>query len=331
MPANPNFDDIVTTTLRNRSGKLADNATKTTALLDRMRRRGKVKPASGGRTIVQELEVALNTNGGWYAGYDTLNTNPFEPFSAAEYDWKQAYVPVVWSGLEKLKNMGEFEVIDLVSNRVKNAERSLYDLVASSSYSDGSGSGGKQLHGLGLFVVADPSSGTVGGIDRGAQDFWRNQVTTVTMSGAQVNIASQAPSTFLAALNSLAIACTRGSDRPDLYVADAIGYKNYLESLQPIQRISDETLAGYGFTNLKYYGVGSRADFVLDNGYCPTKTVYALNTEYIYLRPHPDRNFVPFGGDRIPVNQDATVRFLGFTGNMCASNLKLQGIMVSSN
>ena len=113
MPANPNFDDIVTTTLRNRSGKLADNATRTTVLLDRMRRKGKVKPAAGGRTIVQELEVALNTNGGWYAGYDPLNTNPFEPFSAAEYDWKQAYVPVVWSGLEKLKNMGEFEVIDL--------------------------------------------------------------------------------------------------------------------------------------------------------------------------------------------------------------------------
>jgi hypothetical protein len=84
MPANPSFDDIVTTTLRNRSGKLADNATRTTALLDRMRRKGKVKPAAGGRTIVQELETALNTNGGWYSGFDQLNTNSFEPFSAAE-------------------------------------------------------------------------------------------------------------------------------------------------------------------------------------------------------------------------------------------------------
>ena len=83
-------------------------------------------------------------------------------------------------------------------------------------------------------------------------------------------------------------------------MADGIGYRFYLESLQPIQRITDEELGGYGFTKLKYYGVGSNADFVLDNGYCPAKTVYALNTDYIYLRPHPDRNFVPFGGDRIP-------------------------------
>jgi hypothetical protein len=331
MPANSNFDDIVTTTLRNRSGKLADNATKTTVLLDRLRRKGKVKPAAGGRTIVQELETALNPNGGWYAGYDTLGTNPFEPFSAAEYDWKQAYVPVVWSGLEKLKNMGEFEVIDLVANRIKNGEKSLYDLVASASYSDGTGSGGKQLHGLGLFIVQANTSGIVGGIDRNLNTFWRNTTGSVTMSGTTMNLASTNPSTFLAALNSLAINCTRGSDRPDLYVADGTGYKQYLESLQPIQRITNEQLGGYGFTNLKYYGVGSNADFVLDNGYCPTKTVYALNTDYIYLRPHPDRNFVPFGGDRIPVNQDATVRFLGFTGNMTASNLKLQGILSSTN
>jgi hypothetical protein len=137
MSANPNFDDIVTTTLRNRSGKLADNATRTVALLDRLRRRGKVKPAGGGRTIVQELEVSLNPNGGWFSGYDILNTNSFEPFSAAEFDWKQAYVPVVWSGLEKLKNMGEFEVIDLVASRIRNGEKSLYDLVAQAAYSDG--------------------------------------------------------------------------------------------------------------------------------------------------------------------------------------------------
>ena len=330
MGANPNFDDIVTTTLRNRSGKLADNATRTTALLDRMRRRGKVKPAGGGRTIVQELEAALNTNGGWYAGYDPLSTAPFEPFTAAEYDWKQAYVPVVWSGLEKLKNMGEWEVIDLVMSRVRNGEKSLYDLVAQASYSDGTGSGGKQLHGLALFVVTAPTSGTVGGIDRGTNTFWRNQTASVAMS-TPINVILTNPPDFIKAVNSLAIACTRGTDRPDLWIADDDGYKRYLECLQPIQRISDPELGGAGYTSLKYYGVGGNADFVLDNGYCTNKTVYALNTDYIYLRPHPDRNFTSFGGDRVPVNQDATVRMLGFVGNMCCSNLSLQGNLHSSN
>jgi hypothetical protein len=51
--------EIVTTTLRNRTGVLADNVTKNNALLNRLKRKGKVKPVSGGRTIVQELEYAL--------------------------------------------------------------------------------------------------------------------------------------------------------------------------------------------------------------------------------------------------------------------------------
>lgn len=326
MSANPNFDDIVTTTLRNRSGKLADNATTTVAFLDRLRRKGKVKPASGGRTIVQELEVSLNPNGGWYAGLDTLNTNAHEPFSAAEYDWKQAYVPVVWSGLDKLRNQGEHATINLITSRVKNAEKSLVDLVAQAAYSDGTSYGGKQLQGLGLYVVTDPTSGIAGGIDRASNTFWRNVTQTVTVA-SQINLAASNPSNYLIALNSLAINCTRGNDRPDLYVADANHYKFYLESLQPIQRITNTDMAGYGFTSLKYFGVGGNADFVLDNGYCTASQTFALNTDYIYLRPHPDRDFVPFGGDRIPINQDGTVRFIGFAGNMCVSNMFLQGVM----
>jgi hypothetical protein len=51
--------EIVTTTLRNRTGKLADNITKNNALLNRLKRKGKVKTVSGGRTIVQELEYAI--------------------------------------------------------------------------------------------------------------------------------------------------------------------------------------------------------------------------------------------------------------------------------
>ncbi len=324
MPANPDFDDLVTTTLRSRSGKLADNATSTTAFLDRLRRKGKVRPGTPGRTIVQELEVALNPNGGWYAGLDTLNTNAHEPFSAAEYDWKQAYVPAVWSGADKLKNMGEAATIDLISSRIKNAEKSLVDLVAQAAYSDGTGFGGKQMHGLGLFVVTSPATGTVGGIDRAANTFWRNQVATCTI-GASINIATTNPSSYITALNSLSILCTRGTDRPDLYVADGLHYNAYLSSLQGLQRIVNTDMAAAGFTALKYMGVGGNADFVLDNGYCPASTTFALNTDYIYLRPHPERDFVPFGGDRVPTNQDGTVRFVGFFGNLCMSNAARQG------
>ncbi len=51
----PNLSEIVTTTLRNRSGKLADNFTNNNAIMYRLNEKGRIKPVSGGRTIVEEL------------------------------------------------------------------------------------------------------------------------------------------------------------------------------------------------------------------------------------------------------------------------------------
>lgn len=68
--ANPSttMTEIVTTTLRNRTGKLADDVTKNNALLNRLKRRGNVKTVSGGRTIVQEINYAENGTFKRYSG-----------------------------------------------------------------------------------------------------------------------------------------------------------------------------------------------------------------------------------------------------------------------
>lgn len=57
---NTNWGEITTTTLFNRSRKLADNVTKNNALLRRLSAKGKVKPVDGGQAIVQELEYSEN-------------------------------------------------------------------------------------------------------------------------------------------------------------------------------------------------------------------------------------------------------------------------------
>lgn len=55
----PNLSELITTTLRDRSGELADNVSKDNALLARLKEKGGWKPAQG-RTIVQELDYAEN-------------------------------------------------------------------------------------------------------------------------------------------------------------------------------------------------------------------------------------------------------------------------------
>ena len=57
--------------------------------------------------------------------------------------------------------------------------------------------------------------------------------------------------------------------------------------------------------------------------------MYMLNTNYIFLLPHKERNFVPIGGERQAINQDAIVKLYGWAGNLTASNSFLQGLLTT--
>src|ERR1700741_1236775 len=167
--------EIVTTTLRNRTGKLADNVSKNNALLKRLKAKGKVKPVNGGRTIVQEMEYAENGTFKRYSGYEALNISPSDVFTAAEFNYAQAACAISISGLEEIQNSGEEQIIDLLESRIGNAERTLVNNIALDCYSDGTADGGRQIGGLQLLISSSPTTGTIGGIDRASWTFWRNQ------------------------------------------------------------------------------------------------------------------------------------------------------------
>lgn len=321
--ANPNVSEILTTTLYSRTGKLADNVSANTALLMRLRERGNTRPVSGGATIRQELEYAENSTYMHYSGYEQLDISPSDVFTSAEFNWKQAAVAVSISGLEQLQNSGKEQLIDLLSSRVSNAERTFMNNLSDDIYSDGSGTSGKQIGGLQLLVADDPTTGTVGGIARASYSFWQNQLYDFS-----ANSATPSSSTIQAALNSIYLSCTRNRDYPDLFVADNTYFTYFWASLQTNQRFTNPKLAEAGFQNLKFLN----ADVVFDGGQggsAPSAHVYALNTNYIHFRPHRDRNIVPLDPDRFAVNQDAVVKLIGFAGNMTLSNAALQGVIIA--
>jgi hypothetical protein len=313
--------EIVTTTLRNRTGKLADNISKNNALLNRLKKRGKIKTVSGGRTIVQELEYAENGTFKRYSGYEALNISPSDVFTGAEFNYAQAAVAVSISGLEMIQNSGENAIIDLLESRIANAERTITNNIAVDCYSDGTSDGGRQIGGL-QSLVAKTNTNTVGGIDANAYSFWRNIAFSSATDGGSAATAANIQSY----MNRLYVQLVRGADAPDLIVADNNYWRLYLESLQAIQRIASDEMAQAGFASLKYMN----SDVVLDGGFgggAPSNTMYFLNTNFLYFRPHADRFFVPLGDDRYAVNQDAMVKLIGFAGQMTVSNRRLQGVL----
>lgn len=312
----PNVTDLVATTIENRSGEIADNVTKNNALLAKLNARGNVRTFEGGTVIFEELSFAENGNAGYYSGYDLLPVAAQDVLSAAQYAIKQAACPVVMSGLEMLQNAGKEKIIDLLDGRMDVAESSMANLLAGGIYADGTGSGGKEVTGLGAAVPLNPTTGTYGGIDRATWNFWRNQFTDTTGITA---------ATIQQSWNNQWAKQVRGRDRPDLIIVDNVTWSIYMQSLQAIQRITDTDSAKLGFPSIKYMD----ADVILDGGiggFCPTGTAFFLNTKYIFWRPHSQRNMVPLSPNkRYAINQDAEVQIIGWAGNLTTSGAQFQG------
>jgi hypothetical protein len=337
-----NWSEITTTTLFNRSGELADNVTKNNALLRRLSKKGNIKTFDGGQAIVQEMEYSENGTYQRYSGYDPLNISPSDVFTAAQFPIAQAAVAVSISGLEEIQNDGKERMINLLESRIGNAERTFQNNLSNDCYSNGTASGGKQLGGLQLLVSDVNNSGVIGGIDSQIWAFWRDSVNSFAAAGM-----TPGPATMQTMMNRTWLAQARGQDVPDLWIADNLYFRYYLESLQAIQRIQAEDDGMIGFMRLKYM----QSDVVYDGGFqgvpagnvsalgsggswlsgagAPASHMYALNTNYLHYRPHVSRNMVPLDPNRFSINQDAMVKLIGWAGNMTVSNRFLQGVIIA--
>ena len=339
--ANTDITDIIATTIQSRSGELADNVTNNNALLRRLKSKGNVRPFGGGNVILEEIMYVDSStiNAHSYSGYETLDITPNSPISSAQYSITQYAAAVTMSGLEMLQNASKEQIIDLMEGRVKVCEAQMQNRIDYDIYQDGTGNSSKDLTGLAAAVPDAPTTGTYGGISRDNFSFWRPTAYSGTTNGGGAVTATN----IQQYMTSLGIQLCRGSDKPDLYVADNTYYAFYVNSLQSIQRIQSEGggSAGAGFASLKFFGGGMAADVVLGggvNGVVDTSSnsggataahMWALNTNYIFFRPHRDRNFVPIGGERQSVNQDAIVKLMGWAGNMTTSNSSLQGVLIA--
>ena len=264
-----------------------------------------------------------------YSGYEPINVAANSPISAAQYNPSQYAASVTISGLEVLQNSGKEQMIDLLEGRIMVAEAQLMNRVAGDIYGDGTGNGGRNLTGFGAALTTD-GTGTYGGIARATWSFWANQYYRgVTDGGAAVSAAN-----IMTYMTTLSLRCVRGNNKVDLIVFDSNYYAFYVNALQAIQRVTSDSEAAGGFASLKFYGGGMSADVVLDGGIGSSSynggsgnanNGYFLNTDYIFLRPHKDRNFVSIGGERAAVNQDAIVKLIGWAGNLTSSGPQFCG------
>ncbi|MCB4358429.1 phage major capsid protein [Quatrionicoccus australiensis] len=277
---------------------------------------GKKKSFPGGKQyIVEQLRYRYQSNFQWFNGASVVSYNKRVTVEQAQFPWRSAHDGfsldedrlaqngIVIDDNGKGGNASQAEQVQLTNLLTESTETlrlgfeekfSMYLHLDGTSSTDA-------VAGLDAIVALDPTSGTVGGIDRSTSTYWRNNVST---SLTAPTTASQA-ATFLAAMETMWRACVKNGGRPDLIFAGASFIDAYIASLtlsgQQIQYAGGEARKLDG-------GVGGVYFKGIEIQWCPefddnfggfvspstgwTKRCYFINSKHLTLRPMDGQDMV---------------------------------------
>jgi hypothetical protein len=313
--ASPTVTNLVTTTINNYHKEFADNVSNSNAVTAQLRMNGRIRVVDGGKAISTPLTYAEETFA-WYSGTDLLSRAVKETISEADYAPANAVASVTLSGPDLAMNRGKERILNLLEGKLTNAEATMANNITKCIYSDGSVA--KSFVGL-KAMVTDTGTGTVGGINTTPWTFWMNQFqNAVRATGLQYPA-------LKAAMNALWMKLIRGTEHPDLIIADGETYGTYESGLQENQRYADAKLGALGFETLKYKSAAMVYDGAATGISTPTGGAYFLNTKYLKLEVYTGYNFETLDLPDQSPDMDAITRHIGFMGALTLSNRAMQG------
>lgn len=277
---------------------------------------------SGGDTIQPPISYAFATNAGSYRGYDTMDITPQQTLTDAEFRRKQYYASIVYNGYETASSRGKNAIIDMVDLAMTDAEKAMFNNMATDLFSAGTGNGGKALLGLDAAIDDGTNTAVYAGIDRTTNTWWKSQYNGAV--GALTD----------ATLTNYYVLASRGGmqNSPDFMVAGITAWNavNKVVSAK-YQTHSPVNNAGKMFANLGFPFINFMGVPVVYDEYCPADVLYMLNSETIQLWSDPVINFKPTELVK-PANMDAKIGQILWTGELVCTepraNVKLKGITV---
>ena len=305
--------------------KAIDLYFKTSFLLNRLlkQQKGIWERPPGGMKIRIPLEYD-GQEAGFYSKGDTISSDDRESLNAAYFEWKHAYGNATVYRIDTLKNAGAYAEVQLTTQRVAGAQKSLTKLLAGSIY-DAAGGASNRLTGLLACCnsTATLAYGSLAENDLVAQDGtkpWKGQYSN---TGAIIS---------LSILRDMASLCKLrdGADgKPNLMVTTEALFNVVLDILQVQQRFTEsKETVNAGFTGLSFEGKE-----VFPDDFCPSGTLAALNETHIGFAVHPEGYFMRSPWKIIPDSAEDKTMKIYFDGNLVVNNRQAhmvrQGLTVS--
>jgi len=285
------------------------------------------KVLQGGLQIEVPIVYKAMAAGGFYQGFDVLDTSPSDTVLNAAWDWRQADVPVSIDGLSLIRADSPEAVVNLLSFLFEQAQTQLADILGTGVWSDAK-TNLKSIDGLAGAVDDGTTTVTYGGINRTTFPFWKSTIQASNTTPFTTN--------GLTSMQALFQTLTDGGRHPTIIPANAGAYNLYWSTSTPGQSFPvqpmghDEQLAQNGFSNLLFNLVPLLVDSHIPLTSTPSTQFYMffLNEDYLYLYVNPRADF-SMREFREPVNQDAMVAFVLWAGNLICVNPARQGKFIA--
>lgn len=318
------YRQMLTAAVAKRSSVVQDIVYASTPLTRILKDSGRIQTKRAGGP---ELRIPIEfdkLDAQWFTGYDKIEITPKELLNSAVFNWSRVVAMFSLNGTELLYTSGEEEQIDLMEFYLRAAEKTIKEDWEAALVGDGTGSGGREMVGLGGAVPIVTNSGTYGGISRVDVANWRT--TTYDIPEGDVSgYTAWDSTTARPIMEKIALARSRNGQFPDLWIADSNSYQAISASMVAHQRITSQRAARLGFESLGVWTPAGLVDVVAAGGIgnvMPADTIFALNTDGLAIYEFPGQAFVPFHpGDGIrPINQDAWAQGIVWSGQFVVEN-----------
>lgn len=301
------IETVLHSTLEKSRKKLMFAAVKANALYAYAMANNKVEYEDGGREISNPLIFGRNPNVTSYEYYDTLPISQTNEFNTARYGWGRVAGSVIISEQEIDENRGAAEIFKILKGKMQALEESIKEKFQTYLYGAGTG---KDPNGLALCIPDDPTTGTLGGINRANEPQWRTMVKDYSGSLTYQNVEEE--------FDDILLDMKQGkNEKPDLILCGRNIYKMYRKAVRDkISILADGTYAGKKMYDLGFDGVSFGGITMIYDEDCPSDKAYFINSTYLkmHVLKHVNMKVKELAA---PWTQDCIGRRIIWQGQLC--------------
>lgn len=227
----------------------------------------------GGESIGNPLIFGRNPNVTSYQYYDQLPVAQTNEFDTVTYNWSRIAGTVIISDQEEDENQGAAVIFKILKAKVQVLDESIKEKFSSYLYGAGAG---LDPNGLQNVIPDDPTTGTLGGIDRASETQWR---TSAYDFGGAINSTN-----IEEAFDDIMMDLTLKGDKPDLILCGRNIYRTYRAAVRDKLTIPlSDIKSSKGVVDLGFKGVSHDGVPMLYDEDCPVNKCYFINSKYLRI------------------------------------------------